>query len=58
MAWLMDTDSRFIAVKKAFGEAVGMDPKSLIGNSCEVCFGKEVARKFREDDLKIMKSRN
>ena len=57
MAWLKDADSRFIAVKRVFCEAVGMDPESLINETCEVCFGKEEAEKFREDDQKIMKSR-
>ena len=57
MAWLKDADSRFIAVNKAFGEAVGMDPESLINQTCEVCFAKKEAKKFREDDQKVMKSR-
>ena len=57
MAWVKDPDSRFIAVNKAFGEAVGMDPESLINQTCEVCFGKKAAKKFREDDRKVMKSR-
>ncbi len=54
MAWVKDADSRFIAVNKSFGEAVGMEPKSLISNTCEVCFGEEEAKKFRDDDLKVM----
>ena len=53
MAWLKDDDSRFITVNKTFGEAAGMDPESLIGQNCKVCFGKEAARKFRKDDLKV-----
>jgi PAS domain S-box-containing protein len=57
MAWLKDADSRFIAVNKAFGEAVGMEPESLLNHTCEVCFEKEAAKKFREDDLKVMKGR-
>ena len=56
MAWLKDTESRFIAVNREFGEAVGMNPESLINQTCEVCFGKEEAKKFREDDQKVMKS--
>ncbi len=56
MAWLKDTESRFIAVNSTFGEAVGMNPESLINQTCEVCFGKEEAKKFREDDQKVMKS--
>jgi PAS domain S-box-containing protein len=55
MAWVKDVDSRFIAVNRAFGKAVGMEPEPLINNTCEVCFGEEEAKKFREDDLKVMK---
>jgi PAS domain S-box-containing protein len=57
MAWLKDADSRFIAVNRAFGEAVGMDPESLLNQTCEVCFGKEASEKFHEDDQKVMKGR-
>ena len=57
MAWIKDKSSRFIAVNKAFGEAVGMDQASLINETCEICFGKKGAKKFRKDDLKVMKSR-
>jgi len=57
MAWIKDESSRFIAVNRAFGEAVGIDEVSLIHQTCEICFGKEGAKKFREDDLKVMKGR-
>ncbi|HKJ32181.1 MAG TPA: PAS domain S-box protein [Balneolales bacterium] len=57
MAWLKDRKSRFIAVNKTFGEAVGMTPGSLINKTCEVCFGKEAAKKFREDDQEVMKGK-
>jgi len=57
MAWIKDENSHFIAVNRAFGEAVGMDLSSLIHQTCEICFGKEGARKFRKDDLKVMKGR-
>ncbi|MDY6989465.1 MAG: PAS domain S-box protein [Thermodesulfobacteriota bacterium] len=55
MAWLKDADSRFIAVNRAFGDAVGMAPQSLLRKTCAVCFGKEAARKFRKDDQQVMK---
>ena len=32
-----------------------MDADSLIGNTCEVCFTKKEAEKFRKDDMKVMK---
>lgn len=54
MAWLKDASSCFIDVNKAFCEAVGMEPEALITQTCEVCFGAEAAKKFREDDLKVM----
>ncbi|MFC1537465.1 PAS domain S-box protein, partial [Gemmatimonadota bacterium] len=38
MAWIKDTESRFIAVNKAFCEAVGTPEESLIDNTCAVCF--------------------
>jgi len=56
MAWLKDTKSRFIAVNQAFGEAVEMDPESLLNQTCEVCFGEEEGKKFQEDDRKVMES--
>ncbi len=55
MAWLKDADSRFIAVNRAFGETVGIAPESLVNQTCEVCFGKAQAKKFREDDRAVMK---
>jgi PAS domain S-box-containing protein len=56
MAWLKDIESRFIAVNKAFGEAVEMDPESLLNQTCEVCFGEEGGRKFQEDDRIVTES--
>jgi PAS domain S-box-containing protein len=57
MAWFKDTDSNFVIVNKAFGDAVGMEPEYLVNNTCEICFGAEAAKKFKEDDQKVMKSR-
>jgi PAS domain S-box-containing protein len=57
LAWVSDAESRFIAVNKAFANAVGMKPEFLINNTCEVCFGKEEGKKFRADDQKVMENR-
>ncbi|MFC1490223.1 PAS domain S-box protein [Candidatus Latescibacterota bacterium] len=57
MTWLKDSDSRFIAVNRAFSEMVGIDQDVLESETCELCFGKEIAREFRKDDLKVMNSR-
>jgi PAS domain S-box-containing protein len=57
MAWIKDANSRFIVVNSAFGEIVGMNPKSLIHETCEVCFGKQEAKKFQEDDQKVLQNK-
>jgi PAS domain S-box-containing protein len=56
MAWIKDADSRFVVVNEAFAEAVGMNPESLISQTYEVCFSKERAESYRDDDLEVMKS--
>jgi PAS domain S-box-containing protein len=56
MAWVKDTESRFVIVNQAFADQVGMSPEELLGKTCEVCFGKEKADKFRQDDLEVMRS--
>ena len=55
LAWIKDMESQFIAVNKAFADAVEMAPELLINQTCEVCFGEELAKKFKEDDQKVMK---
>jgi len=57
MAWLKDTDSNFIAVNKMFCDTVSMDQEYLVNHTCEVCFGKEAAKKFKEDEKKVMKGK-
>jgi PAS domain S-box-containing protein len=57
MAWLKDINSNFIAANQAFGEAVGMEPEYLVNHTCEICFGKEAAKKFKEDDKKVIGSK-
>lgn len=54
MAWLKDADSCFIDVNEAFCKAAGMPREALINHTCEVCFGAQAAKKFREDDLRVM----
>jgi len=45
MAWIKDANSRFIVVNSAFDE------------TCEVCFGKQEAKKFQEDDQKVLQNK-
>jgi PAS domain S-box-containing protein len=57
MAWLKDINSNFIAANKAFADAVGMAPEYLVNHTCEICFGEEAARKFKEEDERVMVSK-
>ncbi|MCP4725403.1 MAG: PAS domain S-box protein [bacterium] len=57
MAWFKDTNSNFIIVNKAFGDAVGMDPEYLVNNTCQVCFGKEAAKEFKKGDQEVIRSK-
>ena len=57
MAWLKNVDSEFIAANKSFGDMVGIEPEKLVNESCEICFGKEVADQFRKDDKEVMEGR-
>jgi PAS domain S-box-containing protein len=57
MAWIKDADSQFIAVNKAFCEAVGVPTEALVSHTCEVCFGEDAAKKFKEDDQRVMEGR-
>ncbi|WP_301662922.1 PAS domain S-box protein [Methanoculleus frigidifontis] len=57
MAWLMDANSTFIAVNRAFGTAVGMDPEHLVHKPCEICLEAETAKRFKKDDQEVMASR-
>ncbi|MFC1650318.1 PAS domain S-box protein [Candidatus Latescibacterota bacterium] len=57
MAWLKDSESRFMSVNRAFCRMVGFSQEALEGHTCEICFGKENAASFRKDDLEVMNSR-
>lgn len=53
MAWIKDSQSKFIVANKAFCTAVGMEHDFLVNNTCDVCFG-ELATKFKADDRAVM----
>jgi PAS domain S-box-containing protein len=57
MAWLKDSDSNFLLANQAFADVVGMSPEYLKSNTCAVCFGEEAAKKFKEDDRKVMEGK-
>jgi len=56
IAWLKDEKSQFIAVNKPFADACGVDEKNLIGKTDLDIWPRELAEKYRADDLKVIKS--
>ena len=56
IAWLKDSQSRFIAVNDAFGSACGFLPDELIGKTDLDIWPKELAENYRADDREVMRS--
>jgi PAS domain S-box-containing protein len=57
LAWIKDSDSRFIHVNRKFGEVFSVVPASLIGKSDADLSPPELAQKYREDDRRVMQTR-
>ena len=57
MAWLTDADSRYIAVNKAFADALGVEPECLTSNPIGTVVSAEAAKAFKEGDRKVMAGR-
>jgi PAS domain S-box-containing protein len=57
LAWIKDTESRFILVNRKFGEVFGVAPSALIGKTDFDLSAPEIATVYREDDIKVMQSR-
>ena len=56
MAWLKDINSRYIAVNEQFSKACGQKIEDIIGKTDHEVWEKSFADKYREDDLKVMRS--
>jgi len=57
MAWLKDKESRFIAVNDSFAEACGKKPSELVGKTDLDIWPKNLADKYRDDDLEVIQSK-
>ncbi|HOW87499.1 MAG TPA: PAS domain S-box protein [Candidatus Omnitrophota bacterium] len=58
LVWLKDRASRLLAVNEKFANASGYkDPKKLIGKKDLDIWPEKLARKYRADDQKVMRSR-
>lgn len=56
IAWLKDSESRFIAVNEPFGQACGLSPELLVGKTDYDIWPKELAEIYRLDDFQVMAS--
>lgn len=57
MVWLKDKESKFLAVNEPFATVCGQTPDSLVGKSDYDIWPKEIADKYVQDDLEIMKNK-
>lgn len=57
LAWIKDTEGRFILVNRKFGEVFGRDPAEIVGKTDFDLSSPEMARHYRESDLKVMRTR-
>jgi PAS domain S-box-containing protein len=54
--WFKDTDSRYLAVNRSAARVMGCGTEQVVGKSDFDFKPVEIARAFREDDLKVMRS--
>ncbi len=58
MVWLKDAESRFLAVNQKFADAAGVKkPKNVIGKTDFALWPEDLAKKYRTDDKRTMKTR-
>lgn len=56
MAWIKDTEGKFITVNKQFGKNYGLDESAFPGKNDYDFSTKENAEKYQKDDLEVVKS--
>ena len=57
MAWLKDSQSRFIMVNERFARSCGFKVEELIGKTDLDVWPKDLAESYRADDQEVMKSK-
>lgn len=54
IAWLKDSESRFIAVNAEFANAADLSRDAIVGKTDLDLWPKELAEKYRTDDLRVL----
>lgn len=57
MAWLKDTESRFIAVNEPLGKACGRDLQDIVGKTDLDIWPQDLANLYRHDDRDVMRTK-
>ena len=57
MAWLKDTERRFIAVNRVIAEANGISPTEMLGKTSSDLWPPEIAQQYERDDAEVMATR-
>ena len=57
MAWLKDNKTRFILANRLFLKACGREEEKLIGKTDFDIWSKDLAEKYHQDDLKVIKTK-
>jgi len=57
IAWLKDTESRFIAVNAPFGETCGRNPQDIVGKTDMDIWPQDLANLYRLDDQDVMRTK-
>ncbi len=55
MAWLKDTEGRFIAVNAPFGEACGRNPQDVVGKTALDIWPQDLAQLYCLNDQEVMR---
>jgi two-component system, NarL family, sensor histidine kinase UhpB len=56
IAWLKDTENRYVVVNKAFSQACGMEPQMVVGKTDFDIWPRNLAEKYWLDDREIMQT--
>ncbi|MFZ5787382.1 MAG: PAS domain S-box protein, partial [Acidobacteriota bacterium] len=55
IAWIKDSDSRYLAANRALATAFGLEPAALIGKSDFDLSPRDLAERYRADDRDVMR---
>jgi PAS domain S-box-containing protein len=56
IAWLKDSESRFLAVNAALARSLGREPAGLVGLTDLDLYPVELAQRYREDDAEVIRT--